>query len=61
MARPMSKSNKQAGKVLRRLDGDSVHIIHPDRARPALRAVARPFPCRQRAYGSHVNGRHKLG
>ena len=54
--------DKQAGRALVRILGDRGEILFPDRGRASLKVFIRKHGDRPRdGYGSHHNGKHKLG
>ena len=62
MRRRLIKRDRQRGRAILRLLGDRGDIIFPDRAAPPLKV----YICRYHhhpgdGYGSHMNGKHKLG
>ena len=60
--RGRTRRDKQAGRVIVRLLGDSGEILFPDRGSAPLTLRVRKYQDRPRAgHGSHLNGRHKLG
>lgn len=53
---------KQAGRAIVRLLGDRGEIHFPDRGQQSLKIFVRKHQDRLRSgYGSHQDGRHKLG
>ena len=56
------KREKQAGKVIVKQFGDYRLILFPDGAARPLKQWIRQHQCRMRdGFGSHTNGRHKMG
>ncbi|MFG0251675.1 MAG: hypothetical protein ACF8NJ_02240 [Phycisphaerales bacterium JB038] len=60
-ARPTPRS-RQAGRAIRQLDGDQGRILFPDAGAPPLKIRLPRYQARMSdGYGSHMNGKHKLG
>ena len=56
------KRTKQAGKALLRLWGDRGQILYPDGGAKPLKIFLKRFQHRPGdGYGSHNNGKHKMG
>ena len=54
--------DKQAGKVIVQLEGDRGKVLFPDGGAPALKIYIRKHQAKMSdGYGSHFNGKHKLG
>jgi hypothetical protein len=60
--RRTQQRDKQANRAIRRLRGDEGEILFPDRGARALRIRIQKYQHRPGdGYGSHQDGRHKLG
>jgi len=60
--RKSAQRDKQRGRVIVRLLGDRGEILFPDRGAPPLKIRIHKYHHRPGdGYGSHMNGRHKLG
>ena len=56
------KRPRQAGKTVVRRVGDYRYILFPDGGDRPLKQWVRQYQCRLRdGFGSHMNGRHKVG
>ncbi len=56
------KRSKQAGKAIERVAGDRGQILYPDGGARPLKVHVRRFQNSPKdGYGSHNNGRHKMG
>lgn len=56
------RRDPQAGRALERLLGDRGQILYPDGGARPLKVHVRRFQNRPRdGYGSHHQGRHKMG
>jgi hypothetical protein len=62
MARSPEQRDKQTGRAILRLLGDRGDILFPDRGRSPLKIFIMKYHHRPGdGYGSHNNGKHKLG
>ena len=62
MKRRKDRRDKQAGRAVVRVLGEHGDILFPDRGRAPLKTRVRRHRDRPRdGYGSHHNGKHKLG
>lgn len=62
MSTARGRRDKQAGRALLRLEGDRGQVLYPDRGATPLKVRLQRYQSRMSdGYGSHMNGRHKLG
>jgi len=60
--RKSAQRDRQRGRVILSLLGDRGEILFPDRGAPPLKIFICKYHHRPRdGYGSHMNGKHKLG
>lgn len=59
---PLMAREKQRGRALQRVEGDLLHIVFADRGQRTMKIHIKHYQHRPRdGFGSHQNGRHKLG
>jgi hypothetical protein len=62
MKKRRRRRNKQAGKAILSLEGDRGQVLYPDGGAPPMKIRLPKHQTKMSdGYGSHMNGRHKLG
>jgi hypothetical protein len=60
--RRRTRRNKQQGRAIVRFEGDRGEVLFPDLGAKPLRVFIRRYQTKMSdGYGSHMNGKHKLG